>query len=259
MRLTLPAIGIVVLASCTERESAEAKALGAARTSAKAAGTVGVASGVSGTVTTLATYPGGAAHPGVNAVDIAAAGGAAVFHQLEHLPGDVAGGWVRIHGTHEPGDCSQWGPGSSYDNGSKLVVVTYFYGTDRTYRGWQRSAYQHVVPAVADRWITWNNASAPTYAWRSADVSLGAGRANGLRLGSVFAVARPITNGPGGGVCTSGSHLHQEADGERSSALFVGKVLAARDDGVHLFGIAGGLPAIGSPPSPPTFDGDGDP
>jgi hypothetical protein len=230
-----------------------------ASTSSAITGGLSVTSGVNGTVTTLAYYSGsGTAHPGTNAVDIGAGGGSTVWHQLDYLPPNVAGGWIRTYATHDAGYCSQWYPGSPYYNGSKVIVVVYFYATDGTYLGWHRSAYQHVEPTAssADGWWKWNNPAASPRAWGNAgaDVDLGGGGANGLHIGSVFGVPSPIYNGPGGGLCTDGSHLHQEADGARVSSLFVGKGLTERYNDVQLFGIAGGQPSTGAPPSLPTLD-----
>ncbi|MBX3191102.1 MAG: hypothetical protein KF819_29160 [Labilithrix sp.] len=236
------ALALVALASCTREARREDRVV------AKITEGISVTSGVSGTVTTLAAYPTSVAHRGVNAVDIAAPGGAPVWHQLDYVPGDVAGGWIRAYASREAGSCAQWLPGSPYDNGAKLVVVTYFYGKGGVYRGWHKSAYQHVVPARADVWVKWNHASAPVHAWPSADVALGNGSKSGLYLGTVFHVAGPITNGPSGAICTTGSHLHQEGDGSRAPTLLAGKATTARYDDVHRFAIAGGLPPIGAPP-----------
>jgi hypothetical protein len=217
-------------------------------------GSFSVTAGVNGTVTTLAYYSGGNAHPGVNSVDIGAPGGTSVWHQLDYLPADIAGGWIRAYSSKDAGYCSQWYPGSPYYNGDKLIVVTYFYGTDGAYRGWHRSAYQHVVPGISNGWWRWNNATTTQVAWGSPDLVYGSGASNGLYLGSVYGVNAPVYNGPGGGLCTDGSHLHQEGDGARGGGLFVGKALTNRYHDVHLFGIAGGLPATGAVPSDPTFD-----
>lgn len=251
MRTNLFALGALILVGCTYVTSDDAR-LGTV--SSKVTGSFAVVSGVSGTVTTLATYAGGGAHPGVNSVDIGASGGSAVWHQLDYLPSDVAGGWVRVYASIEAGFCSQWPSTSPYYNGNKLVAVTYFYGTDGAYRGWHRSAYQHVVPSGGDRWVKWNNASATKSAWGAPDAVLGNGTSGGVYMGTVFSVPAPIANGPGGGLCTDGSHLHQEGDGARNAGMFVGKGMTARYNDVHYFGFAGGDPPIGPAPSAPAFD-----
>lgn len=51
---------------------------------------------------------------------------------------------------------------------------------------------------------------------RRLPVSYGDQGGGGLYLGTVHAVGGSITNGPSGGLCTTGSHLHQEADGWRA-------------------------------------------
>lgn len=257
MRALLPVVALAFVASCGDvspsPSPAPTEAIG--RTRSRLATSLSVTAGGSGTVTTLAYYSPGSAHPGENSVDIGAVGGTAVFHQLDYLPSDVAGGWIRTYVTKDAGYCSQWSPGSPYYNGAKLIVVTYVYATDGTYLGWHRSAYQHVSPngAVNDAWFRWNNTSANVPAWQSADVDLGGQQANGLALGSVFGVSGSITNGPGGGLCTTGSHLHQEGSGWRGSGLFVGKGMTSRYHNVHLFDPIGGWPASGAPPYAPEF------
>lgn len=251
LRLSLVALCLLAPACAPEEPREEIASIAQPLT-----GNLSVTSGVNGTVTTLASYGGGAAHPGVNAVDIGAAGGTAVWHQLDYLPADIAGGWVRTYVTKDAGYCSQWSPGSPYYNGAKMIVVTYFWGTDGSYRGWHRSAYQHVAPdgTAADYWWKWNNPNATKKAWGTPNVDLGNGTASGIYLGTVFGVWGNIYNGPGGGLCTTGSHLHQEGDGARAGTLWVGKAMTARYNDVHRFGIAGGLPATGYAPSVPTFD-----
>lgn len=254
MRALLPFVALSFVASCRDvSTSPEREAIG--RSQQRLANSLSVTSGVSGTVTTLAYYSAGNAHPGQNSVDIGAPGGAGVHHQLDYLPSDVAGGWLRTYVTKDAGYCSQWSPGSPYYNGAKLIVVTYLYATDGTYLGWHRSAYQHVSPnaSVEDAWWRWNNSSASVAAWQSPDVSLGAQQSNGLELGTVFGVSGNITNGPGGGLCTTGSHLHQEGTGWRGSALFVGKGMTDRYNDVHLFDPIGGWPITGEPPYAPEF------
>jgi len=244
---------LAVLPACAKDEQREATA----RVAQALTGDLSVTSGANGTVTTLASYGGGAAHPGVNAVDIAAPGGTGVWHQLDYLPADIAGGWVRTIVTKDAGYCSQWSPGSPYYNGAKVIVVTYFYGTDGTYRGWHRSAYQHVAPdaTAADHWWPWNNANAGQKAWSASEVEveLGSGTSSGVYLGTVFGVWGNIYNGPGGGLCTTGSHLHQEGDGVRAGTLWLGKGLSERYSDVHRFGMESGWPSTGIP-STPSFD-----
>lgn len=252
MRWALAVGSLVFLASCGDAPSASEHV---GRTQSRLSTSLSVTAGASGTVTTLAYYSAGNPHPGENAVDIAAGAGTPVYHQLDYLPSDVAGGWLRTYVTKDAGYCSQWSPGSPYYNGEKLVVVTYLYATDGTYLGWHRSAYQHVSPnaSVTDAWFRWNNSGASVPAWQSPDVDLGAQQGNGLALGSVFGVYGDIYNGPGGGLCTTGSHLHQEGMGWRGSALFVGKGLTDRYNDVHLFDPAGGWPGAGAPPWAPEF------
>lgn len=253
MRGPLPFVALLLVTSCGDVSSSSSEAIG--RSHARLSTSLSVTSGVSGTVTTLAYYSAGNAHPGQNSVDIGAVGGSAVHHQLDYLPSDVAGGWLRTYVTKESGYCSQWSPGSPYYNGAKLVVVTYLYATDGTYLGWHRAAYQHIAPnaSVTDAWLRWNNSSASVPAWQTPDVDLGAQQANGLALGSVFGVSGNIYNGPSGGLCTTGSHLHQEGSGWRGSGLFVGKAMADRYNDVHLFDPVGGWPATGAPPYAPEF------
>jgi hypothetical protein len=248
---------LLLVTSCGDVSSApparEREAIG--RSQARLSTSLSVTAGVSGTVTTLAYYSAGNAHPGQNSVDIGAAGGTAVYHQLDYLPSDVAGGWLRTYVLKESGYCSQWSPGSPYYNGAKLIVVTYLYATDGSYLGWHRAAYQHVSPnaSVTDAWFRWNNSSASVAAWQSPDVDLGAQQWNGLALGSVFGVWSDIYNGPSGGLCTTGSHLHQEGSGWRGSTLFVGKGMTDRYNDVHLFDPLGGWPDTGAPPYAPEF------
>jgi hypothetical protein len=251
MRLLLAVLALTLVVSCGDVSSSRREAIG--RSQSRLSTSLSVTSGVSGTVTTLAYYSAGVAHPGQNSVDIGASGGTAVYHQLDYLPSDVAGGWLRTYVVKESGYCSQWSPGSPYYNGAKLIVVTYLYATDGTYLGWHRAAYQHVSPnaSVADAWFRWNNSNASVLAWASPDVDLGAQQSNGLSLGTVFAVWGNIYNGPSGGLCTTGSHLHQEGSGWRGGALFVGKGMTDRYNDVHLFDPIGGWPATGEPPWAP--------
>lgn len=253
MRGLLPFVALLFVASCGDVSSSDRERVGRSRS--RLSTSLSVTSGVSGTVTTLAYYSAGNAHPGQNSVDIGASGGAAVHHQLDYLPSDVAGGWLRAYVVKESGFCSQWSPGSPYYNGAKLIVVTYVYGIDGAYLGWHRAAYQHVAPlaSVEDAWVRWNNSSASVPAWQSPDVALGAQQSNGLALGTVFGVSGNITNGSGGGLCTTGSHLHQEGSGWRGSGLFVGKSMTDRYNDVHLFDPIGGWPTTGEPPYAPEF------
>jgi hypothetical protein len=244
---------LLLLAGCGDVSSSHSDAVG--RSQARLSTSLSVTAGASGTVTTLAWYSAGNPHPGQNSVDIGAAGGTPVHHQVDYLSSDVAGGWLRTYVSKENGYCSQWSPGSPYYNGAKLIVVTYLYATDGTYLGWHRAAYQHVSPlaGVEDAWLRWNNSSATVAAWQSPDVALGAQQADGLALGNVFGVYGDITNGPGGGLCTTGSHLHQEGSGWRGSSLFVGKAMTERFNDVHLFDPIAGWPDTGEPPYAPEF------
>src|SRR5262245_59927988 len=92
---------------------------GAGKKRARASPLLALLAGADGTITTLATYPNGNPHPGTNAIDIGAPGGAAVWHQLDYLDANVAGGWIYVEQVHEAGLCSQWTPGESYYNGGK--------------------------------------------------------------------------------------------------------------------------------------------
>jgi len=210
--------------------------------------------GIDGVVTTLAVYDGGGAHPGVNAVDIGAPGGTAVFHQLDYLPPWIAGGWIWVGPVHEAGRCSQWWPGSPYYNGDKIYVHTYLYDTDGTFVGSHRAAYQHVDPYAAhmDTWWSWNNPGATALAFPDgAQLAYGNQVDGGLYLGGVHTVWSSITNGPGGGLCTTGSHLHQEADGWRAGQRWVGESLTARYSDLHYF-TASPAWSAGAPPWHPT-------
>jgi hypothetical protein len=247
-----PLIPIALVAlSCAERhngEEHESKVSGAI-----APPSLSVVAGAGGVITTLARYDNGAAHPGVNAIDVGAGGGTSVWHQLDYLPSEVAGGWVYVLEGHEPGYCSQFYPGSPYYNGAKIYVFTYFYAIDGTYLGWHREAYQHVDPHAPNMnaWWTWNNAGASVPAWPSAHLTLGVGVSEGLFVGTITPIRGFIYNGPGGGLCTTGSHLHQEGDGARSGRRFVGESVAERYSDMHLFVPAGGYPSPGAPPSLP--------
>lgn len=222
-----------------------------------------VLAGADGTITTLASYPNGNAHPGTNAIDIGAPGGAAVWHQIDYLDAQVAGGWIYVQQVHEAGLCSQWTPGSSYYNGGKILVFTYFYDAQGGYLGWHRAAFQHVEPDAVDVWWTWNNAAAAQPLWPSPQLHLGNQTSGGLYVGKVFAGGnRSITNGAGGKLCHQGDHLHQEGDGNRASQRYRGEGVTARYHDLHYFLPAAGYPAPGAPPSAPdpgTPDDPGDP
>lgn len=218
--------------------------------------------GTAGTITTLAFYPGGAPHPGVNAVDVGAGGGSAVWHQIDYVPANVSGGWVYVSELHESGYCSQWSPGSPYYNGAKISVDVYFYDDQGNYAGWHRAAFQHVVPHAPNMnaWFTWNNAAGSARAWPAgAAISYGNQVNDGLYLGQVFAVARPIYNGPSGGLCTDGSHLHQEGEGIRAGQLTIGRAVQPRYSDLHYFTPRSGWAPSGQPPSPPAIGTPTDP
>jgi hypothetical protein len=199
-------------------------------------GRLAVLAGTSGVITTLAAYGDGTPHPGLNAIDIGAPSGAGVWHQVDYLPDTIPGGYLYVWQAHEAGRCSQWAADSPYYNGAKLYVQTH-YLLDGAWRVHQ-AAYQHVEPQVAlDTWISFNNAAAaerlfPDWA---AEVWLGNTTEGGLWLGTVYPVARPIYNGPGGYLCTSGSHLHQEGQGQRASRRRVGERVTERYNDMHMF------------------------
>jgi hypothetical protein len=208
------------------------------KAAALAEGTLAVLAGTSGRVTTLAYYSGGGAHPGNNSVDIGAPGGNGVWHQLDYLTPRIAGGEVEVREVHEPGYCSQWYPGSEYYNGSKIIVTMWIYDTSGALLGTHVAAYQHVDPYYENMnatWV-WNNALAesPRYP-DGAHLTYGNGTDGGLFLGWVHGVAAPIYNGPGGYLCTDGSHLHQEGSGWRASQRYVGESLTERYSDLHYF------------------------
>ena len=203
-----------------------------------AATTLASLAGVAGTITTLAYYDGGGVHPGINAVDIGAPGGTAVVHQLDYLPPHVAGGWVWVEDAHESGRCSQWWPGSPYYNGAKIYVHVFAYDTWGNFVGSHRAAFQHVDPywPNMNAWWTWNNAHAHSPMWPDgAHLTYGNTTDGGLYLGGVFPVWGAIYNGPGGGLCTTGSHLHQEGEGWRAPQRWVGEWVHASYSDLHYF------------------------
>ena len=108
-------------------------------------GTAALLAGSDGTVSALATYPGGATHPGQSPIDIDADGGRAVWHQLGSIPADIGGGWLYVKPLREPGTCSEWEPSAPNYNGDKAAVFTYFYGVEGDYLGWQGAIYQHLL------------------------------------------------------------------------------------------------------------------
>jgi hypothetical protein len=206
----------------------------------QAYGVMAILAGVSGRVNTLAYYSDGGRHPGNNSVDIGAPGGTSVWHQMDYLSPDIAGGEVTVTEAHEAGYCSQWYPGSEYYNGAKIYVRTDFY--DR-YGTWVRShtaAFQHVDPYAPnmDATWTWNNAGsdAPRYP-DGAHLTYGNGNAEtgGLFLGTLTYVDGPIRNGAGGGLCTDGPHLHQEGEGSVASQRRVGETVSERYSDIHYF------------------------
>lgn len=250
MRIATCVSSLLILTACS-REFADAPKT--VSTSEQLESQLSIVAGASGTITTLAYYDGGGRHPGINAIDVGAPGGTPVGHQIDYLPPSIAGGWVYVQNLREQGFCSQWWPGSPYYNGAKIAVYTYFYATDGTYLGWHRAAYQHVSPYEPnmDSWWTWNNANADLPAWPSPHLYFGNGYDGGLHLGEVFGVNRWIYNGPGGGLCTTGSHLHQEGDGQRASQRRAGEWVEARYNDLHVFWPNAGWPPIGNPPGDP--------
>ena len=221
-------------------------------TRAGGGGAFAVLAGVGGTITTLATYGGGGVHPGANAIDIGAGGGLAVFHQLDYLPSYIAGGWVYVQEAHEAGLCSAFYPGHPSYNGAKIYVWTYFYDTAGNFVGSNRAAYQHVDPHAPNMnsWWTWNNAGADVPAWgHGGHLQYGGTTENGLFIGTVFSVARAIYN-TNGGLCTTGSHLHQENDGARAAKRYGAERNTGRYSDLHFFYPRGGMSA-GAPPHAP--------
>jgi hypothetical protein len=260
-------LAVVVAAACASACVDEPAAMPPAKpTEASAlAVTLASTSGVTGTITTLATYGGGTAHPGTNAIDIGAPGGSAVVHQLDYLPPEIAGGWIWVEDVHEAGRCSQWWPGSPYYNGSKIYVHVYFHDAGGGFLGSHRAAFQHVDPnwEYVNTWWTWNNAGAWLPAWPGgAHVTYGNGPGGGLHLGAVHAVWSSIYNGPGGGLCTTGSHLHQESDGWRAGQRWVGEYVTSGYSDLHYFQPvdwwSAGAPPFppGQPPPPPSGCGE---
>jgi hypothetical protein len=220
----------IVLAACAP-DATEAPPL-----SQPLGSTVASLAGVDGTITTLATYDGVTPHPGVNAIDIGAPTGTPVFHQLDYLGPQIAGGWIYVEDAHEAGRCSQWWPGSPYYNGSKIYVYVYAYDSDGNWVGYHRAAFQHVAPywENMNSWWSWNNANAEAPMFpEGATLTYGNAADGGLYLGSVFGVWGAISNGPGGGLCTTGSHLHQEGDGWRAGQRWVGEHVWARWSDLH--------------------------
>lgn len=205
-----------------------------ADTRAAASAQLAALAGASGPITTLGAYDDGSPHPGVNAIDIGAPGGAEVWHQIDYLPPGYQGGYLYVTQARDPGRCSQFSPGSPYYNGAKILVYTYFW-VDGAWRVHQ-AAYQHVEPgAPLDTWLHWNNAASPLWPEGVAEVVLGDQTGSGLFVGTVFPVSRPITNGPGGGLCTTGSHLHQEGQGWRAPRRRLGEWVTARYNDLHFF------------------------
>src|SRR5207237_680899 len=133
-----------------------------------------------GVITTLAYYSDGSPHPGVNAIDVGAPGGSAVWYQTDYLGSSVAGGWLRVEPVHEAGLCSQWSSGSPYYNGAKIYVYAYFYGRDGNYLGSHRAAFQHVVPAGDGAWVRFNNSASDAGLWPSPDATLNDGTSGGV-------------------------------------------------------------------------------
>jgi hypothetical protein len=219
----------------------------------KEGGVLSVLAGVDGTITTLAVYGDGSPHPGVNSIDVGAGGGTPVWYQVGALPDSVAGGWIHAYVVHEAGYCSQWTPGSPYYNGAKVYVETWFYGAGGEAIGWHRAAFQHVDPdgSTVDGWWKWNNAGAAAPLWGDARFVLGNGTAGGMPVGAVHGIAAPVYNGPGGGLCTDGSHLHQEGAGARDGSLWRGEGVAGRSTALHVFRPAGGMAPGGAPPDAP--------
>ena len=170
---------------------------------------ISVTAGVTGSIWVLETYQGGGKHPGLNAIDIGAAGGSSVWHQLEGLPKEVGGGWMFVDYLQEAGRCSQFNPGDERYNGAKLRVYTLFYGQSGEYLGHHSSVYQHVVPAdgVNDAWIRWNNVNSGAM-WPTPDVVLGNQAQGGLYVGTLFDSGGKTILNTNGKLCHSGNHLH---------------------------------------------------
>lgn len=238
-------IAVFALAACAPQTTGE-KSVAETEASAQMA----VLAGVSGRITTLGFYSDGSRHPGVNAIDVGAAGGTPVFHQVDYIPESIAGGWIWVEQVHEAGLCSQWWPDAPYYNGAKIYVYTYFFDTDGNDAGWHRAAYQHVAPNAPsiDRWWRWNNPYAWRGAWDDPEMTLGDQTNGGLYLGEVFSVTHAITNGARGGLCTDGSHLHQEGDGWRAGARYSGERVSERYNDLHIFVPSSGLPSVGGVP-----------
>lgn len=206
----------------------------------QAQGAMAILAGVSGRINTLAYYSDGGRHPGNNSVDIGAPGGTLVWHQMDYLSPDIAGGEVTVREAHEAGYCSQWYPGSPYYNGAKIYVRTDFYDRYGTWVRSQTEAYQHVDPygPNMDATWTWNNAGAD--APRHPDgahltYGNGAVEGGGLFLGALAHVSAPIYNGAGGGLCTDGPHLHQEGETSVASQRRVGEQVTERYSDIHYF------------------------
>lgn len=220
---------------------------------------MGVTSGVSGTIWTLAAYDDGTPHPGENAIDIGAPGGTGVWHQVNGLPAEVGGGWIYVDWVKEAGYCSGFNPGDASYNGAKLRVYTYFYGTDGTYLGHNAAVYQHVVLAdgVQNAWLSWNNPKAGAM-WATPHATLGNGGEGGVYLGTLFAGGGKKILNTNGKLCHWGDHLHQENRGARA-ALSLDQSVSGRADDAHVFYANTSVPAPGNPPEAPPAVGSGNP
>lgn len=217
---------------------------------------ISVTAGVTGSIWVLETYQGGGKHPGLNAIDIGAAGGSSVWHQLEGVPKEVGGGWIFVDFLQEAGLCSQFNPGDANYNGAKLRVYTLFYGQNGDYLGHHSSVYQHVEPAegVKDAWFKWNNAASGVM-WEAPDVVLGNQAQGGLYVGNLFDSGGKTILNNNGKLCHSGNHLHQEGYDSRADLAISDKV-SGRVDAAHVFLVKPEAAAIGNPPfAPPSVGG----
>lgn len=209
--------------------------------------------GVGGSVWVLATYGNGGTHPGANAIDLGAPAGTTVWHQIAGIPAHVAGGWLYVQHVQSPGYCSQYNPGDEYYNGAKLRVWTLFYDEAGDMIGYHWAAYQHVEPeaGVPGGWFRWNNANANQGLWAEPEVALANGAEGGLSVGTLFAgEGRRITNGPNGGLCHQGDHLHQESVGWRDSSLSLYGPVAERTTSTHWLIAYDGVPSVEPPYQP---------
>lgn len=132
-----------------------------------------------------------------------------IFFQLDYLPSDIAGGYLRVF--NEYWGCAGWPYGDPNWTGRRLRVEFEFWNTSGQNVTWAHTYYLHVWNERLPQWtwFSWNNpySYAPMHA--NPDFTL-----NNLRNGGVLIADNADLSGypPPNPGCSTSPHVHMEGN-----------------------------------------------